>query len=120
MFGPLGITRISSSLSEFNWKQYTTCQHLKPTLSRPISFLSTKAGAFFGSFGAYIAGHFLGRKRGLQVFSGIFIVGAGMKQRTDSSSQTGGIIFQGVNACVQMSIHFISLKDALLNEQCHA
>lgn len=32
-----------------------------------------QAGAFFGAFFAYPFGHFLGRKRGLQIFSAMFV-----------------------------------------------
>ena len=37
-----------------------------------------QAGAFFGAFFAYAAGHYLGRKKGLQVCSAVFILGAGL------------------------------------------
>lgn len=37
-----------------------------------------QAGAFFGAFFAYPFGHFLGRKRGLTIFSLVFVLGAGM------------------------------------------
>lgn len=37
-----------------------------------------QAGAFFGAFAAYPAGHFLGRKIGLLISSVIFILGAGL------------------------------------------
>lgn len=37
-----------------------------------------QAGAFFGAFAAYPAGHFLGRKRGLLIASTVFILGAGL------------------------------------------
>ena len=37
-----------------------------------------QAGAFFGAFFAYPAGHFLGRKHGIQIFAAIFTVGAAL------------------------------------------
>ncbi|KKY15792.1 putative quinate permease [Phaeomoniella chlamydospora] len=37
-----------------------------------------QAGAFFGAFFAYPFSHFYGRKVGLQIFSTVFIVGAGL------------------------------------------
>lgn len=37
-----------------------------------------QAGAFFGAFFAYPAGHFLGRRIGLAIFATVFILGAGL------------------------------------------
>ncbi|OAP58181.1 hypothetical protein AYL99_07271 [Fonsecaea erecta] len=37
-----------------------------------------QAGAFFGAFFAYPAGHFLGRRIGLIIFAAVFVLGAGM------------------------------------------
>ena len=37
-----------------------------------------QAGAFFGAFFAYPAGHYLGRRWGLCIFSAVFILGAGL------------------------------------------
>ncbi|KAF2127322.1 general substrate transporter [Dothidotthia symphoricarpi CBS 119687] len=37
-----------------------------------------QVGAFFGSFGAYVSSHFLGRKKSLIIWSLVFILGAGM------------------------------------------
>jgi len=37
-----------------------------------------QAGAFFGAIFAYLAAYFLGRTKGIAVFSAIFVVGAGM------------------------------------------
>ena len=37
-----------------------------------------QAGAFFGSFFAYVSAYFLGRKQSLMLFSLVFILGAGM------------------------------------------
>jgi sugar porter (SP) family MFS transporter len=70
-----GTIALTSFKNEFNWKQYTVDE--ANTVSANIVSVY-QAGAFFGSFGAYIAGHYLGRKRGLQIFSAIFILGAGL------------------------------------------
>lgn len=37
-----------------------------------------QAGAFFGAFFAYAAGHYLGRRLGLMVAAGVFTLGAGL------------------------------------------
>lgn len=37
-----------------------------------------QAGAFFGSFFAYVSSYFLGRKKSLYVFAAIFVLGAGL------------------------------------------
>ena len=53
-----------------------------------------QAGAFFGAFLAYPFGHFLGRKRGLQIFAAVFCVGAGMM--LGASRERGlGLIYGG-------------------------
>ncbi|KAF5868277.1 putative mfs quinate transporter protein [Botrytis fragariae] len=70
-----GTIALSSFKSEFNWSQYSADEAL--LISENIVSLY-QAGAFFGALFAYAAGHYLGRKMGLQVFSGIFVVGAGM------------------------------------------
>lgn len=70
-----GTLALSSFKSEFNWSQYTTPE--ADLISSNIVSLY-QAGAFFGAFAAYIAGHFLGRKMGLQLFSFIFVLGAGL------------------------------------------
>lgn len=70
-----GTIALPSFTSEFNWSQYSSDQAL--LISENIVSLY-QAGAFFGALGAYVAGHYLGRKVGLQVFSGIFILGAGL------------------------------------------
>ena len=86
-----GAIALASFKSEFNWKQYTT-DEANLVSANIVSVY--QAGAFFGAFGAYLAGHFLGRKRGLQVFSGIFIVGAGMM--LGANGQRGlGLIYGG-------------------------
>ncbi|EXJ78918.1 quinate permease [Capronia epimyces CBS 606.96] len=48
-----------------------------------------QAGAFFGSFLAYPAGHFLGRRIGLMIFSLLFVIGAGVMLATDAGTGFG-------------------------------
>lgn len=66
---------MKSFKDEFNWDQYSTSE--SNLISENIVSVY-QAGAFFGAFFAYVAGHYLGRKRGLQIFAAIFILGAGL------------------------------------------
>lgn len=70
-----GTIALQSFKDEFNWSQYSHDESL--LISENIVSLY-QAGAFFGALGAYAAGHYLGRKMGLQLFSGIFVLGAGI------------------------------------------
>ncbi|RAL58936.1 hypothetical protein DID88_009227 [Monilinia fructigena] len=70
-----GTIALTSFQDEFKWSQYSEKEAL--LISENIVSLY-QAGAFFGALGAYAAGHYLGRKMGLQVFSGIFVLGAGL------------------------------------------
>lgn len=70
-----GTLALKSFKDEFNWGQYSIPQ--SALVSANIVSLY-QAGAFFGAFFAYAAGHFLGRKKGLQIAAAVFIVGAGM------------------------------------------
>jgi len=70
-----GTISLPSFQDEFNWAQHSQSQ--KDTLSANI-VSCYQAGAIFGAFAAYVAGHYLGRKKGLQVVAGIFILGAGL------------------------------------------
>ncbi|ESZ92486.1 hypothetical protein SBOR_7149 [Sclerotinia borealis F-4128] len=70
-----GTIALPSFQDEFNWSHYSTDEVI--LISENIVSLY-QAGAFFGALGAYAAGHYLGRKFGLQVFSGIFFLGAGL------------------------------------------
>ena len=70
-----GTLALDSFKAEFNWAQYS--QHEANLISENI-VSAYQAGAFFGALFAYAAGHYLGRKKGLQVFSAIFILGAGL------------------------------------------
>jgi MFS family permease len=73
-----------------------------------------QAGAFFGALFAYIAAFFLGRVRGLAVFSAIFTVGAAMM--LGANGQRGlGLIYGGrvlagigVGGCSNLAPIYIS------------
>jgi MFS family permease len=70
-----GTMALPSFKTEFDWAQYSKSE--SDLVSANI--VSTyQAGAFFGALGAYVAGHFLGRRFGLQIFAAIFILGAGL------------------------------------------
>jgi MFS family permease len=84
-----GTLALKSFQNEFNWAQYSVDER---NLVNANIVSVYQAGAFFGSFGAYIAGHFLGRKTGLQIFSGIFIIGAGMMLGANAQRGMGLII----------------------------
>ena len=51
-----------------------------------------QAGAFFGSFGAYISSYFLGRRKSLLIWVTVFIVGAGMMLGANRERGLGLII----------------------------
>jgi len=53
-----------------------------------------QAGAFFGAFFAYPAGHYLGRKIGLNIFATVFVIGAGMMLGANGSRGLG-LIYGG-------------------------
>ncbi|KAH8807517.1 general substrate transporter [Xylogone sp. PMI_703] len=85
-----GSIALGSFKSEFDWPKDKSKSDL---LSANIVSLY-QAGAFFGSFFAYGAGHFLGRKVGLQIFAMIFILGAGMMLGANGSRGLG-LIYGG-------------------------
>lgn len=64
--------------------------HLANTKSNIVSVY--QAGAFFGSFGAYISSYYLGRRFSLLVWTLIFILGAGMMLGANSDRGLGLII----------------------------
>lgn len=70
-----GTIALQSFKDEFNWAHYDKSE--QDLISANI-VSCYQAGAFFGAFFAYAAGHYLGRKKGLQVFSAVFILGAGI------------------------------------------
>jgi sugar porter (SP) family MFS transporter len=51
-----------------------------------------QAGAFFGSFGAYVSSYYLGRRKSLFIFSSIFILGAGLMLGANGQRGLGLII----------------------------
>jgi len=81
-----GTLALASFQSEFNWSQYTAEE--SDLISENI-VSCYQAGAFFGAFFAYAAGHYLGRKKGLQVFSAVFILGAGLMLGANGSRGLG-------------------------------
>lgn len=86
-----GTIALDSFKAEFNWSKYSTYE--KNLISENIVSLY-QAGAFFGAFFAYAAGHYLGRKMGLQIFAGVFILGAGLM--LGANGQRGlGLIYGG-------------------------
>jgi MFS family permease len=70
-----GTLALASFKEEFDWSQYST----KESNLISANIVSCyQAGAWFGCFFAYPTGHFIGRKKGLQLFSLVFIVGVGI------------------------------------------
>lgn len=86
-----GTIALPSFKSEFNWAQYNQAE--KDTVSANI-VSCYQAGAIFGAFAAYVAGHFWGRKKGLQLFAGTFILGAGLMLGADGNRGLG-LIYAG-------------------------
>lgn len=72
-----GTLALQSFKDEFNLKAPAKSQSQINLLSANI-VSCYQAGAFFGAFFAYPAGHYLGRRWGLVIFSAIFTLGAGM------------------------------------------
>lgn len=66
---------LPSFTDEFKFAELSDVQ-LALTKSNIVSIY--QAGAFFGSFFAYVSAHFLGRRRSLWVFATVFILGAGL------------------------------------------
>lgn len=66
---------LPSFIAEFGFDALP--QHQKALISANIVSLY-QAGAFFGSFLAYLSTHYLGRRRSLFVFVAVFVLGAGL------------------------------------------
>ncbi|RDW64051.1 hypothetical protein BP5796_10553 [Coleophoma crateriformis] len=81
-----GTLALTSFKNEFNWDSYSVQQ--QDLISENIVSVY-QAGAFFGSFFAYPAGHYMGRKQGLQLFSLVFLVGAALMLGTKASTGLG-------------------------------
>ncbi|RDW82776.1 putative plastidic glucose transporter 4 [Coleophoma cylindrospora] len=82
---------LTSFKSEFGLDQLSTAKFA--IISENIVSVY-QAGAFFGALLAYIIGHFIGRKRGLAIFSGIFFLGAGLMLGANGSRGLG-LIYAG-------------------------
>jgi MFS family permease len=70
-----GTIALTSFKNEFDWSSYSTEE--ANLISENIVSVY-QAGAFFGALFAYAAGHYCGRKLGLQIFSAVFLLGAGL------------------------------------------
>lgn len=66
---------LPSFVSEFQFNEMDA-NHLATTKANIVSVY--QAGAFFGSLGAYVSSHFLGRKKSLIIWVLVFILGAGL------------------------------------------
>src|SRR6266536_2751257 len=88
-----GTLALPSFVDEFKWdKAHKSVAEVNFLKANVVSLY--QAGAFFGAFFAYPAGHFLGRQKGLTVFSAIFVLGAGMM--LGANGQRGlGLIYGG-------------------------
>lgn len=86
-----GTIALDSFTSEFNFAALSQAQ--KDLLKANI-VSCYQAGAFFGAFFAYPAGHFLGRRKGLAIFAALFIVGAGLMLGA-SGARGLGLIYGG-------------------------
>lgn len=82
---------LDSFKDEFDFAKYSASQ--KNLISENI-VSCYQAGAFFGALFAYAAGHYMGRKKGLQVFSAFFILGAGLMLGANGSRGLG-LIYAG-------------------------
>ena len=73
-----------------------------------------QAGAFFGAFFAYPFGHFVGRKKGLMVFSGLFVVGCALMLVCTGATGLGlmyagrTLVGMGVGGCSNLTPIYIS------------
>lgn len=86
-----GTIALPSFKEEFNWSQYDRSQSDNVSANIVSTY---QAGAFFGAFGAYVVGHYWGRKIGLQVFGAIFILGCGLMLGANGARGLG-LIYAG-------------------------
>ncbi|KAM3084132.1 hypothetical protein ACMFMF_001489 [Clarireedia jacksonii] len=70
-----GTIALTSFKNEFDWSSYS--KEEANLISENIVSVY-QAGAFFGALFAYAAGHYCGRRLGLQIFSAVFLLGAGL------------------------------------------
>ncbi|CAJ2499643.1 Uu.00g024960.m01.CDS01 [Anthostomella pinea] len=102
---------LPSFQDEFGFEKLTAGE--KASLSANIVSLY-QAGAFFGSFFAYVSTHYLGRRKSLFVFAAVFILGAGLM--LGATGERGlGLIYGGrvlagigVGACSMIVPIYIS------------
>ncbi|KAF1959621.1 quinate permease [Byssothecium circinans] len=80
---------LPSFVDEFRLNEMNP-SHLALTKANIVSVY--QAGAFFGSFGAYVSSYYLGRKRSLLIWVLIFILGAGMMLGANRERGLGLII----------------------------
>ncbi|KAH8597856.1 MFS quinate transporter QutD [Bisporella sp. PMI_857] len=73
-----GTLALPSFISEFRWAVPSQKTKAEVDLLKANVVSLYQAGAFFGALFAYATGHFLGRQRGLTLFSVVFILGAGI------------------------------------------
>ena len=86
-----GTLALTSFKDEFG---FDTLSKSKVSLTSANIVSCYQAGAFFGAFFAYPAGHYLGRKIGLTIFSAVFTLGAGMMLGA-TGSRGLGLIYGG-------------------------
>jgi sugar porter (SP) family MFS transporter len=98
-------------VDEFGFKEMGTAE-LSNTKQNIVSLY--QAGAFFGSFFAYVSAYFLGRQKSLMIFALVFILGAGMMLGANGDRGLGLILGGrvlagiGVGACSMITPIYIS------------
>jgi sugar porter (SP) family MFS transporter len=102
---------LPSFVDEFGWDKLSA-SHLANVKSNIVSVY--QAGAFFGSFFAYVSNYFIGRKKSLYIYALVFVLGAGMM--LGANAERGlGLIYAGrvlagvgVGACSMIVPIYIS------------
>jgi len=89
-----GTLALPAFINEFKWNSPLQKSVEEVNLLKANVVSLYQAGAFFGAFFAYPAGHFLGRQRGLTIFSIVFTIGAAMM--VSATGEKGlGLIYGG-------------------------
>jgi MFS family permease len=102
---------LPSFVDEFKLDEMSP-EHLATTKANIVSVY--QAGAFFGSFGAYVSSHYLGRRKSLLIWTLLFILGAGLMLGANAERGLGLIIGGrvlaglGVGGCSNMVPIYIS------------
>ncbi|KAF7857318.1 hypothetical protein EAF04_009559 [Stromatinia cepivora] len=102
---------LPSFKDEFNFEALSTTKY---NLVSANTVSCYQAGAFFGALFAYIAAYWLGRVRGMAVFSAVFTVGAGMMLGANGKGDLGliygGRVLAGlgVDGCSSLAPIYIS------------